>query len=88
VPPFLIIFFLYFEFILKTNNITIDSTRKISYCKINVLKVERVQNTFENFKFFLNDVENAKNDANISRMNFFGFSLFFCYFFFENLSKT
>jgi len=41
-------FFLYFEFILKKNNINVDSTRKISDYKINVLKVERVQNTFEN----------------------------------------
>jgi hypothetical protein len=38
--------FLYFEFILKINIINIDSTRKISYCKINTLKVERIQNTF------------------------------------------
>jgi hypothetical protein len=35
-------FFLYFEFILKINYINIDSTRKISDCKINMLKVERV----------------------------------------------
>jgi hypothetical protein len=46
------LFFLYFEFILKTNNINFDSTRKISDCKINALKVEQVQNTFENLNYF------------------------------------
>jgi len=46
------LFFLYFEFILKTNNINVDSTKKISDCKINALKVERVQNTFENLNSF------------------------------------
>jgi len=36
----------------------------------------------------LNDVENAKNGANILKTYFFGFSLFFAIFgFFENLSK-
>jgi hypothetical protein len=29
---------------------------------------------------FLDDVENAKNDANILKTYFFGFSLFFRYF--------
>jgi len=42
------LFFIYFEFILKTNNTNVDSIRKISNCKINTLKVERVRNTFEN----------------------------------------
>jgi len=43
--------------------------------------VERIWKTFENLNSFLDDVENAKNDANILKMYFFGFSLFFCYFF-------
>jgi hypothetical protein len=42
------LFFLYFVFILKTNNTNVDSIRKISACKINALKVECVQNTLEN----------------------------------------
>jgi hypothetical protein len=33
--------------------------------------------TFENLNSFLDDAENVKNDANISRINFFGFSFFF-----------
>jgi len=34
------------------------------------------------FKFFWDDVENAKNDANISKMQILGFSLFFAFFWF------
>jgi hypothetical protein len=41
-------FFLIFFVFLKASNINVDSTRKISDCKINALKVERAQNTFEN----------------------------------------
>jgi hypothetical protein len=33
---------------LKTSNINVNSTMKISDCKIYTLKVKRVQNTFEN----------------------------------------
>jgi hypothetical protein len=40
--------FSYFFVFLKASNINVDSTRKINDCKINALKVERVQNTFEN----------------------------------------
>jgi len=45
-------FFSYFFVFLKASNINIDSTRKINDCKINALKVERVQNTFENLNYF------------------------------------
>jgi hypothetical protein len=34
------------------------------------------------FKFFWNDVENAKNDTNISKMYFFWVFVVFCYFYF------
>jgi hypothetical protein len=37
---------------LKTSHINVDSIRKISDCKIYTLKVERVQNTFENLNSF------------------------------------
>jgi len=47
----LIFFFVFLNF-LKTSNINVDSTRKISDCQINALKVERVQNTFENLNSF------------------------------------
>jgi hypothetical protein len=44
--------------------------------------------TFENLNSFLEDVENAKNDANILKMYFFGFLLFFAIFgFFEIFIK-
>jgi hypothetical protein len=44
--------------------------------------------TFENLNSFLDDVENAKNDANILKHIFFGFLLFFTIFgFFENFIK-
>jgi hypothetical protein len=45
-------FSIFFVFSLKTSNINVDSTRKINYCKNNVLKVERLQNTFENLNSF------------------------------------
>jgi hypothetical protein len=52
-PFFFINFdFSYFFIFLKASNINVDSTRKISDCKINALKVERVQNTFENLNSF------------------------------------
>jgi hypothetical protein len=74
---------------LKASNINVNSTRKINDHKIYALKVERVPNTFENLNSFEMMLKNAKNDANISKMHFFGFSLFFCYFlvFSEKLSK-
>ena len=39
--------------------------RKINDFKNDALKVERAPKTFENLNYFLNDIENAKNDANI-----------------------
>jgi hypothetical protein len=44
--------FSYFFVFFKASNINVDSTRKISDCKINALKVEHVQNTFENLNSF------------------------------------
>jgi hypothetical protein len=81
---------LYFEFILKKNNINVDSTRKISDYKINVLKVERVQNTFEN----LNSLEIMLKMLKMMEIYqecifFLGFSLFFSIFgFFSNIYQT
>ena len=44
--------------------------------------------TFENLNSFLDDVGNAKNDANILKTYFFGFSLVFAIFeFSENFIK-
>ena len=55
--------------------------RKISAFKNDAWKIERVLKTFENLNSFLDDVENAKNDANILKTYFFldfhCFSLFF-----------
>jgi len=39
-------------YFLKTSNINIDSMKKINDFKNNALKVERVPNVFEKFKFF------------------------------------
>ena len=62
--------------------------RKINDFKNDAWKVERVQKTFENLNSFLDDVENAKNDANILKTYFFGFLLFFVIFgFSENFIK-
>jgi hypothetical protein len=74
------LFFLYFEFILKKNNINVDSTRKISDCKINTLKVERVQNTFENLNSLEIMLKMLKRWKYIKNAFFLGFSLFFSIF--------
>ena len=80
------LFFLYFEFILKKNNINVDSTRKISDCKINALKVERVQNTFENLNSLEIMLKMLKRWKYIKNAFFLGFSLFFSIFgFFSNI---
>jgi hypothetical protein len=70
-------FFLYF---LKTSNINIDSMRKINAFKNDARKIERVQKTFENLNSFLDDVENAKNDANILKTYFLDFRCFSLFF--------
>ena len=83
------LFFLYFEFILKTNNTNIDSIRKISDCKINTLKVERVRNTFENLNYSKMTLKMLKTMQIYQKCIFWVF-IVFCYFCFfsENLSKT
>ena len=48
--------------------------------KNNVLKVERVPKIFKNLNFFETMLKNAKNDANVLKNVFFGFSLFFTIF--------
>ena len=68
------------------SNINVVPMRKINDFKNNALKVKRVQKTFENLNSFLDNAENAKNDANISRTYIFlGFRCFFVIFdFFKN----
>jgi len=63
--------------------------RKINAFKNDAWKVERVQKTFENLNSFLDDVENAKNDANILKTYFFWIFVVFHYFldFLKILSK-
>ena len=73
---------------MKTSNINVDSMRKINDFKNDAWKVERVPKTFENLNSFLDEVENTKNDANILKTYFFGFSLFFAILdFFETFIK-
>jgi len=80
-------FFLFF-FILKINYINIDSIRKISDCKINMLKVERVQNTFEKLNSSKMMLKMLKTMQIYKECIFLGFSLFFAIFgFFKNLSN-
>jgi hypothetical protein len=57
--------------------------RKINDFKNDALKVKRVQKTFKNLNSFLDNAENAKNDANISRTYILlGFCCFFAIFVF------
>jgi 3-methyladenine DNA glycosylase Tag len=54
--------------------------RKINAFKNDARKIERVQKTFENLNSFLDDVENAKNDANILKTYFLDFRCFSLFF--------
>jgi len=73
---------LYFEFILKTNNTNIDSIRKIGGCKIYTLKVERVQNTFENLNSSEMTLKMLKTMQIYQKYIFWGFHCFFAIFYF------
>jgi len=73
----------------KTSNIKVDSTRKISDYKINVLTVKRVSNTFENLNSSEMTLKILKMIKYIKNTNF-GIFIVFCLFYFifsENLSK-
>jgi len=67
---------------LKASNINVDSIRKINNCKINALKVERVQNTFENLNSSEMTLKMLKMMQIYQKCIFLGFSMFFCYFWF------
>jgi hypothetical protein len=65
--------------------------RKINDFKNDALKVKRVQKTFKNLNSFLDNAENAKNNANISRTYILlGFCCFFAIFvfFFQKFIKN
>jgi len=76
-----LIFLIFFVF-LKSSNINVNSTRKISDHKIYALKVERVPNTFENLNSFEMTLKMLKTMQIYQKCIFFWFSLFFCYFWF------
>jgi len=65
---------------LKTSNINVDSTRKISDCKINALKVEHIQNTFENLNSFEMALKMLKTMQIYQEYIFWGFHCFFAIF--------
>jgi hypothetical protein len=75
-------FFLFFFVSFETSNINVGSTRKISDCKINALKVERVQNTFENLNFSEMTLKMLKMMQIYQKYSFWGFHCFFFYFWF------
>ena len=54
--------------------------KKINDFKNNALKVERVPNVFENLNSFETMLKMLKNNANVLKMYFFGFSMFFAIF--------
>jgi hypothetical protein len=75
----LILIFSFFVF-LKANNINVDLTRKISDCKIYALKVERVQNTFENLDSSEMTLKMLKMMQIYQNAFFGGFHCFFAIF--------
>jgi hypothetical protein len=78
--------FLYFW---KRANINIDSMREINDFKNDAWKVERVPNIFENLNSFETMLKMLKNDANVLKTYFFGYSMFFAIFeFFWKFIKT
>jgi len=76
---FLILIFSFFVF-LKANNINVDLTRKINDCKIYALKVERVQNTFENLDSSEMTLKMLKMMQIYQNAFFGGFHCFFAIF--------
>jgi hypothetical protein len=87
-------FFFIFSVSFETSNINVGSTRKISDCKINALKVERVQNTFENLNFSEMTLKMLKMMQIYQKYSFWGFHCFFFLFlvffkkFIKNMGKT
>jgi hypothetical protein len=80
--------FLFFFVFLKASNINVDLTRKISDCKIYALKVELVQNTFENLDSSEMTLKMLKMMQIYQKCIFWGFHCFFAIFYFsEILSK-
>jgi hypothetical protein len=75
-----ILIFFYFFLFLKANNINVDSIRKISDCKIHALKVERVQNTFENLNSSEMALKMLKTMQIYQKCIFLGFHCFFAIF--------
>ena len=74
----------FFGFFLSTST----RMRKIIDFKNNALKFESVLKTLENLNSFETMLKMLKNDANILKNVFFGFSLFFAIFgFFKNFIK-
>jgi hypothetical protein len=69
--------FLYF---FKTSNIKVDSTRKISDCKINALTVECVPNTFENLNSSEMTSKMLKMMQIYQKCKFWGFHCFLPFF--------
>jgi len=82
-------FFLFFCIFLKTSNINVGSTRKISDYKINALKVEHVQNTFENLNPFETTLKRLKMMQIYQKYIVWVFIVFLLFLDFpENLSKS
>jgi hypothetical protein len=77
---------------LKASNINVDSTRKISDCKIYALKVERIQNTFEILNSFEIALKMLKMMQIYQKYIFWGFLCFLLFFWFflkiyQNMGK-
>jgi hypothetical protein len=62
------------------SNINVGSTRKISDCKINALKLKRVQNTFENLNSSEMTLKMLKMMQIYQNIFFLRFSFFFVIF--------
>jgi hypothetical protein len=77
---FVILIFLIFFYFLK--RVISTQTQKISDCKINVLKVERVQNTFKNLNSSEMTLKILKIMQIYQNVFFWGFRYFFVIFYF------
>jgi len=71
----------FFVFFLK-RVISTSTQKKISDCKINALKVERVRNTFENLNFSEMTLKRLKTMQICQKCIFWGFHCFFAIFWF------
>ena len=79
--PNIFLFFIFFCILIfkKKNNVNFDSIKFINDFKMSALRTKWVKSKFLNVLFFWKDAENAKTNANTSKIFFLDFCCFFLF---------